>query len=157
MRRRPAVLATLLIGAVFAAGRVAAHGLDVEILPHAPAVVIRASYSGAEAAAYAAVKVFAPGNSRVEFQSGHADAAGRFAFLPDRDGEWRVVVDDELGHRQERRLAIGGKFLETGETLSTGRRPPPFPIWSRAFVGVAVIFGVSGFLYGFRARRRAGD
>lgn len=138
------------------AGSLAAHGLEIEVRRHAPAVILKASYSGAEPVAFAAVKIYAPGAPPVVFQSGNADAAGRFAFVPDREGEWRAVVDDELGHREERRIAVGREFIEAGAVHAAGPAPGGLPLWLRAAVGVAVIFGASGFFYGLKARRRAG-
>ncbi len=156
MRRGPLFAAILLI----AAGPLAAHDLDVEVRLHAPAVVLRAAYSGSAAVAYAAVRVFAPGTATVEFQSGYADAAGRFAFVPDREGDWRAVVDDEMGHRAERRISIGRDFLAgpgaAGRAPSAGPGPDRrgLPQGQGALVGIALIIGLTGFLYGLRSRRR---
>lgn len=148
----------VLLAAALAApaGSLAAHGLEIEVRRHAPAVILKASYSGAEPVAFAAVKIYAPGAPPVVFQSGNADAAGRFAFVPDREGEWRAVVDDELGHREERLIAVGREFIEAGAVHAAGPAPGGLPLWLRAAVGVAVIFGASGFFYGLKARRRAG-
>jgi nickel transport protein len=44
------------------------------------------------------VLVYAPGGGDTEFQNGRTDARGRFAFLPDRPGVWRVKVDAGMGH-----------------------------------------------------------
>lgn len=168
MRRRLLLAVSGSFAAALCAGSLAAHGLDIEVRLHPPAVVLRAIYSGAEAVAYASVKVHAPGAAAAEFQSGHADAAGRFAFVPDREGPWRVVVDDELGHREELRIVIDRSFVEAGARTSGGSaapgaagapemRPSRLPVWLGALVGLALIFGVSGFLYGFKARRPAGS
>lgn len=148
-------LAAVAVAAL--AGSLAAHGLDIEVRRHAPAVILKASYSGAEPVAFAAVKIYAPGAPPVVFQSGNADAAGRFAFVPDREGEWRAVVDDELGHREERRIAIGREFIEAGVVHAGEPARGGLPLGVRAAVGVALIFGASGFFYGLKARRRAGQ
>ncbi len=138
------------------AGSLAAHGLDIEVRRHAPAVVLKASYSGSEPVAFAAVKIYGPGTSPVAYQSGNADASGRFAFVPDREGEWRAVVDDELGHREELRIIIDGKFMEAGVAGAGGSTRARLPLWVRAAVGVALIFGASGFWYGLKSGRRNG-
>lgn len=147
------------IAAVLCAGSLAGHGVDIEVGLHPPAVVLRAAYSGAEALAYASVRIHAPGPATGEFQIGRADAAGRFAFVPDREGPWRVIVDDELGHREERRVEIGPEFFE-GRAPTAGAAGPHrarLPSWLGALAGVALIFGVSGFLYGFKVRRASGS
>jgi nickel transport protein len=167
LTRRLLAVAGLVLAAGFGAAAASGHGLDVEVRLHSPVVVLRAAYSGAEAVAYAAVKIYAPGASTVEFQSGNADASGRFAFVPDHEGEWRAVVDDELGHREERRISIGRDFFATGAGVPgkpaafSGAGGPEslrsrLPLWLRALVGLAFIFGGSGFLYGFKARCRTG-
>jgi len=122
LTRRLLAVAGLVLAAGFGAAAASGHGLDVEVRLHSPAVVLRAAYSGAEAVAYAAVKIYAPGASTVEFQSGNADASGRFAFVPDHEGEWRAVVDDELGHREERLISIGRDFFAAGLVLRGWKR-----------------------------------
>jgi len=100
----------------------------------------------------------------VAFQSGRADAAGRFAFVPDRAGDWHVVVDDELGHRREVVVPIAdselsGRTEVAGDALeAAGEDPPPepraLPVPLAVVVGLSVIFGATGYLYGVTARRR---
>lgn len=162
MKRR-AVLALLIAASAGVwSGRLSAHGLDIGILRRPPAVVLSSAYSGAEPLAYAAVKIYAPGNDGEEFQSGHADAAGRFAFVPDREGQWRAVVDDEMGHRKELTIAVDGAFMKAAKSggpagssgLDHGGAPPS--LWMRAAAGVAVIFGAAGILYGAGVRKSAG-
>jgi nickel transport protein len=139
------------------AGSLAAHGLDIEVRRHAPAIVLKAAYSGSEPVAFAVVKIYAPGTSPVAYQSGNADASGRFAFVPDREGEWRAVVDDELGHREECRISVGLEFIEAGAVDPGEAASASLPLWVRAAVGLALIFGASGILYGLKARRRTGQ
>lgn len=138
------------------AGFLAAHGLEIEVRRHAPAIVLKAAYHAAEPAAFAVVKIYAPGSSPAAYQSGNADASGLFAFIPDREGEWRVVVDDELGHRGERSIPISRDFIEGGAVAPGEADAADLPLWLRAVVGLALIFGASGVLYGFKARRRSG-
>ncbi|HPW16811.1 MAG TPA: hypothetical protein PLP83_00360 [Candidatus Aminicenantes bacterium] len=165
MKRALAVAAALAAVPALCAGRLAGHGLEVQARLHPPAVVLRAVYSGGDTAAFAAVQVLAPGTPPVVYQSGHADASGRFAFVPDREGEWQAIVDDELGHREKCRITVDRAFLEAGPAPSKGRAAgnaasgpaaARLPLWLRAAVGVALILGATGVLYGLRARRRPG-
>ncbi len=139
------------------AASMAAHGLDIEVRRHAPLIVLKAAYSGSEPVAFAAVKIYAPGTSPAAYQSGNADASGRFAFVPDREGEWRAVVDDELGHREERLIPVSREFIEGGFEPPGASAPARLPLWVRAAAGLALIFGASGVLYGIKARRRTGQ
>lgn len=122
----------------------AAHDLQVTWQRSGSAVIVENRYAGTEAAPYAAVEVFSPADAKQEFQNGRTDALGRFSFVPDRDGEWRYVVDDELGHRVEAKIPVGDASFQ-----SSGVRSP----WLTLLAGLAVIAGATGVLYGWKARR----
>jgi nickel transport protein len=123
-----------------------AHDLQVTWQRNGPAVIVENRYAGTEAAAYAAVEIFSPADARQEFQNGRTDAAGRFSFVPDRGGEWRYVVDDEIGHRVEVKIPVGEATF-----ASSGIRSP----WMTLAAGLGVIAGVTGVLYGWKARRES--
>ena len=63
-------------------------------------MVVTAQYDTGEPMSYAKVNISAPG-AKLTFQSGRTDRNGRFCFFPDGPGDWKVVVDDEMGHRLE--------------------------------------------------------
>ena len=123
----------------------AAHDLQVTFQRSGSAVIVENRYAGTEAAAYAAVEVFSPNGATQEFQNGRTDALGRFSFVPDRDGEWRYVVDDEIGHRVEMKIPVGDASFQ-----SSGVRSP----WLTLLAGLGIIVGVTGGLYGWKARRQ---
>ena len=56
-------------------------------------------YSSGDPMAYAKTLVYAPDDGETEYQNGRTDRRGRFAFVPDMPGTWRVVVSDGQGHR----------------------------------------------------------
>lgn len=155
MRNGLSVAAALAVAAGLSVRPLLAHGLDIEVRRHHPAVVLRAAYAGTEPAAYVSVRIFAPEKPDVEYQTGHSDAVGCFAFVPDREGAWRAVFDDELGHRKEIIIPIDRAFLEAGVAPGAGALVSHLPLWQRALAGVMLIFGISGFLYGYKVRRRA--
>jgi len=125
-----------------------AHDLDAVVTLAAPAVIVRAAYGGSEPVQFAKVQVFAPSSATQEFQTGVTDKRGTFSFVPDGPGAWRVVVDDEEGHRREIEVTVPSPFegVATAPTGHTSRV-------ERALLGVALMLGATGFLYGFRARR----
>jgi nickel transport protein len=155
MKNSLPIAAALAVAAGLSVRPLLAHGLDIEVRRHHPAVVLRAAYAGTEPAAYVSVEIFAPEKSDVKYQAGYSDAAGCFAFVPDREGDWRAVFDDELGHREEIIVPIDRAFLEAGVTPGSEAPSSRLPLWQRALAGVMLIFGISGFLYGFKLRRRA--
>jgi nickel transport protein len=124
----------------------AAHDLQVTWQRSGSAVIVENRYAGTEAAAYAAVEVFSPGDAKQEFQNGRTDALGRFSFVPDREGDWKYVVDDEIGHRVETTIPVGDASFRS----SSVRSP-----WLTLLAGLGVIVGVTGVLYGWKARRQS--
>lgn len=138
-----------------------AHGLIVKTDLHPPAVVVSSSYDGGGVPAFAVATVFGPDASESPYQAGRADASGRFAFLPDRAGEWTVLIDDEMGHRRRATIVIDrdfldgkGPFAEKPEISSekpaaaAGLSTP-----AKFLIGLCLIFGLTGFFMGFKARR----
>ncbi len=128
---------------------VIAHDLSIQISLAPPAVVARAVYGAGEPVAFGKVLVYAPGGSETVHQSGNADAQGYFCFRPAGPGDWRITVDDEMGHRQQSVVHIPEPFdgSPAGTSASGGTR------LERTALGLALIIGLSGFWYGFRARR----
>ncbi len=138
-------IALIILAAASASLR--AHELDIAATLSAPAVCLRATYAGADPVPFAAVQVFAPGAA--EFQNGRTDRRGGFSFLPDASGSWRIVIDDEEGHRRETTVHVPESF--TANTHAAA--PPEVPRFWRALTGVSLLIGATGFLYGFKVRR----
>ncbi len=88
------------------------HGIEVEIAWNAPALIGTCVYSGGVPAAGVSVDIFAPDESEETWQSGETDTNGLFAFVPDRAGEWRFVVDDGMGHRKESVFSLPPDFRD---------------------------------------------
>lgn len=126
-----------------------AHDLSFHTELAPPAAIVRALYGGGEPVAFVKVTVFSPSSPAQPHQTGFTDAQGYFAFRPSAPGGWRVEIDDEMGHRVETTVRIPDPF--------TSATPPPAPAgpsrFERALLGIGLITGVSGFLYGLRARR----
>lgn len=135
----------------FLAPALAAHDLDAAITLAAPAVVIRASYGGSEPVVFANVRVFAPDSPAAEFQTAVTDRRGAFSFVPNSGGDWRVIVDDDEGHRRELTISVPWPFESNGAPPS-----PPASRLERALLGISLLIGATGFLYGIKARRNSG-
>ncbi len=126
-----------------------AHDLSIQISLAPPAVVARAVYGAGEPVAFGKVLVYTPGALAKVHQSGNADEQGYFCFRPAGPGVWRIAVDDELGHRQESVVRIPEPFAGSPSPTSAHGASR----LERAALGLALIIGISGFWYGFRARR----
>lgn len=118
-------------------------------------VLFEASYEGEEAASFVAVSVHAPdtGDPNADaYQTGRTDAEGRFVFVPNRAGLWRITVDDEMGHRATQEVQVGdaaAKVPASGEGTPAGRGTA-----DRLIIGLSVLFGVSGLAMAFLRRRK---
>jgi nickel transport protein len=119
-------------------------------------IVIMAQYDSGEAMSYARVSIEAPG-AELPFQSGRTDRNGRFCFFPDASGEWKVAVDDEMGHRLEINVPVDDAMkLETNPVA--GRPTSSLSKYEKALIGIGIIFGVSGFFFwrlGMRHRKKS--
>jgi nickel transport protein len=99
---RPATLLATLFMVAASFGSADAHTVAGRTLD-GKAAITEFRFAGGEPMAYAQVKVFAP-DATEPFQVGHADGAGRFAFVPDRAGEWRVEAREEAENHGARLL-----------------------------------------------------
>ena len=99
------------------------HGLAWQADP-GPATVVLFTYAGGEPMAYASIKVFAPNEAAVEYQNAHTDQTGRFAFVPRAAGQWRIVADDGMGHRQEAVLGVAAPQPAPSETANVTSSAP---------------------------------
>lgn len=129
------------------AGALGAHDVEVAIQPSGETLVLSATYAGTDPVMDATVEVYPPSAAQI-FQSGKTDANGRFAFLPDRPGAWKIVIDDEFGHRVEREAAWTGG----GAGNAPAAHARGLSTWQKMLVGVSLIFGVTGVWAWFRSR-----
>jgi len=125
-----------------------AHELQATATLSPPAVVVRAQYGGSEPVAFVKVSVLAPAGSPAEYQNGLTDRNGQFSFVPDGPGVWRILVDDEEGHRRELTVSVPSPF--EGAAASTAPAPDR---WMRLLTGLSLMVGLTGFLYGWKSRR----
>lgn len=137
-----------------------AHDVTVEITKSYPSVIVRASYFQAEPLSYAEVMIFSPENDVVEYQYGRTDKSGYFAFVPNSKGNWKITVDDEMGHAKEMIVTLSDDYF-TGEdgaaivahTNDRSTVQDLHPLYKIVF-GLALIFGITGIFYGFKAGQR---
>jgi nickel transport protein len=129
-------------------GAAITHELDATVTFAPPAVIVRAAYGGTEPVAFAKVQVYSPSQAAQEYQTGVTDRRGNFSFVPDGPGAWRVVLDDEEGHRKQITVTISDPFQAA---VADAPVSPPSRL-ERTILGLALIFGATGFFYGYKAR-----
>lgn len=113
-----------------------AHGLIIDAELAQPDVVLSTSYGLGLPTADANVRVYSPADSATPSFEGQTDIDGGFRFAPSMEGDWRVIVDDGYGHREQRSIAVA--WAAPVESLSSQPN-----VLSRAGAGLAVIFGIT--------------
>ena len=157
MKRRTSLLITLFV-LVFTTGA-NAHGINTETSFHGNVVVVRSSFSPTQPVIDAFVTIYSPADQEDAWQTGTTDKAGNFSFLPDVEGEWIFVVDDQKGHRKRTAVMVRfGKQAEhehdaeankvVAESSESGLSKT-----HRLIIGLALIFGITGIFYGLKARQ----
>ena len=106
---RKFLLALLLLLTNLLACSANAHGTGYNI-SSLKAIPLEFFYSTGEKMSYREVKVFSPSDSKFAVQTGRTDEFGRFAFIPNISGDWRVIVRDEEGHQCEANISVGEDF-----------------------------------------------
>ena len=105
------------MGLLAAPAPVLAHGTDYRVIAdNDPVVGIAFFYSDKVPMRYAEVLVYSPENDNIEFQNGRTDAEGRFAFFAETPGDWRVEVNDGMGHAVHATVAVTPREVETADS-----------------------------------------
>ena len=101
-------MAAIVLGALLSlvASQAQAHALYAAHTWQGAVALVQFAYAGGEQPTYAKVEVYSPADSKVEFQNGRTDAQGRFAFMPDAPGQWRIIMADNMGHRVEHSVDV---------------------------------------------------
>ena len=101
------------------------------------AVSLEFFYSTGERMSYREAKVYSPNDEKFAAQTGRTDEQGRFAFIPDALGEWRVIVRDEEGHQCTAAINVSETLrAEVNDDYSDD-------LWLRAVLGVSIIFNIA--------------
>ncbi|MDY6844083.1 MAG: hypothetical protein SVW57_08350 [Thermodesulfobacteriota bacterium] len=129
-----------------------AHGVRGKV--DTGGIVVTAQYDTGKAMNYAKVKISVP-NSNLTFQLGRTDRNGRFCFFPDISGDWKVTVDDEMGHHLEVMVPVNEKNKLKTKQSTVGLTEGSFSRCERAFMGISVIFGIFGCLLGWKGYKKA--
>ncbi|MDX1587931.1 MAG: hypothetical protein R3296_03250 [Oleiphilaceae bacterium] len=94
------------------------HGAGFEPVEE-ESVAVRFAYALGEPMTGAEVKVLPPG-SDAPYQVGRADQNGRFAFVPDRPGDWTLMGEDDAGHQVRATVSVSaeGMAVDAPKVLS---------------------------------------
>lgn len=130
----------------FMIGTIWAHGVVYEVKED-KTVMIKVNYDDDEPMGYAEVEIFSPSDGKIEYQNGRTDKNGCFAFLPNEIGEWKIKVNDGMGHGVTAKIKVEeGMHIESVRYSGLAR-------WQKLIMGLSIIFGVTGFVFYFRVRK----
>ncbi|MEW5804377.1 MAG: hypothetical protein AB1847_19960 [bacterium] len=123
------------------------HGIQYTI-DKAETMIVRVEYDDGEPASYSEVKIFSPDDPKVEYQKGRTDKKGQFSFLPDKGGEWKVVITDGMGH------AIAAEVLPDNKagTGLAAVQSSGLTRWQKAAIALSVVWGFIGWAFFLKAR-----
>ncbi len=123
-----------------------AHGVTYNVVRDS-AVIIKLEYDSGAPISYADIKIFSPADDKVEYQNGRTDKNGCFAFVPDREGVWRIKAEDGMGHGIDKEITINkGKTIENLHHDESNRNN---------YIGAfGVIMAVTGLLFYLKSRRK---
>jgi hypothetical protein len=110
--------AALLLGWLALAAlssQAAAHTAGGRIL-NGKAAITEFRFSDGSPMAFADVKVFAPSSTEL-WLAGRADGSGRFAFMPDKAGDWTVEAREAEGHTALLTVTIAAGDLATAALI----------------------------------------
>jgi hypothetical protein len=140
-----------------------AHGLHIDIKIQNPVVIATIGYSETQPLADGVVTIFSPADGVKAYQTGKSDKAGNFVFLPDTGGEWTITVDDQKGHAEKEVITIPAGFFIPGSAMQAAAEQAhvheheheagEMPLTLKIIIGLSLIFGITGFFYGYQARR----
>ena len=105
------------------------------------AIALEFFYSDGEKMSYREARVFSPRDEKFAAQTSRTDEAGRFAFVPDCPGEWRVIVRDEEGHQCTASITVDEEA--SVDTSSQSSIPQGMELALRAILGVSLIFNIA--------------
>ena len=99
---------------------------------------IEATYDDGRPMAFCDVAVFSPTDPANTYQSGETDPRGRFVFVPDTNGLWKLTVDDGMGHVVTAAVPVDATRPEAPAPQRRLSRP------LGSLVGLSIIFGLFG-------------
>ena len=150
MKYRSLIFSFLAMAAMLSPVLLCAHGVTGKT--GTGGIVVSAMYDTGEAMDYAKVTILAP-DANLKFQSGRTDRNGRFCFFPDVSGNWKVVVDDEMGHRLEVTVPVDEAMALQADPENGNVKPGLLTRWEKAVMVVSIIFGISGILFWLKAKK----
>ena len=147
MRTKIFIGLAVLTGLIFLFdGEISAHGTGYKH-SELKAAALEFMYSTGEKMSYCKAEVFSPKDEKFAFQSGRTDEQGRFSFVPDSEGTWKVTVRDEEGHQCTAEINITPEKNVNVNADNQGGLLVGTEILIRSLLGVSIIFNIAMLIY----------
>ncbi len=149
----------IAISLVVSTGSALAHGITTDVSIEGGVVIVGAFYSPAQPVAGASVTIYSPAEPENDWQTGKTDKTGHFAFVPDTEGEWLIVIDDQMGHMKKATIVFTPDLPEESEITEGTVTEPIAPADNglntslRIIIGLSLIIGITGLFYGLKNRQ----
>ena len=130
------------------------HGVIGKIVTQ-EGILVKAEYNDGEPMSYSSTEIF-DSEEKLPFQSGRTDRNGRFLFYPDKAGDWKIIVNDGMGHCLTLKTHIDKSLaLKTINNQQTGKKSN-LSRYEKALMGISVIFGIFGILFWWMGYKKRG-
>lgn len=121
------------------------HGVLGKIIMQ-KGILVKAEYDDGEPMSYSSTEIF-DSKEKLPFQSGRTDRNGRFLFYPDKSGDWKIIVNDGMGHCLTLKTHIDESLaLSTINSQQPGKMSN-LSQYEKGLMGISVIFGIFGILF----------
>jgi nickel transport protein len=153
------VILLISLSIMVSTGTALAHGVTVDISIEGGVVILGASYSPTQPLVDASVFIYSPAEPENEWQTGKTDRTGHFAFIPDAEGEWSVVIDDQKGHMKKTTIVFAPDLPEESEiaeetfTKALDSAGNGLNTSHKIVIGLSLLIGITGLFYGLKVRQ----
>jgi len=121
------------------------HGVDSQLINGGIGLIV--SYDDGTPISYADTKIFSPKGEKIPFQEGVTDKNGRFLFVPDETGIWKISINDGMGHGLIKEIEVKNlNNLKVKNKASLSK-------WYKILIGISIIFGLTGFALFIKANK----
>jgi len=149
---RPSALLSLMILAAFltVTSGVRAHTVNYDVQQRSVAA-IKVFYAAGDPASYAEFEVYAPEGGDLPHQTGRSDRNGFVAFVPDRQGTWKVKVLGESAHGYH---GVTVEVKVDKDLNLESFKKPLVAQYTKFVTGISLIIGLFGIYALIRSRKK---
>jgi len=150
MKTIVSVCLTVLIALASFTSAVQAHTVNYDVQQKSVAAV-KVFYAADDPASYAEFEVYAPNGGDLPHQTGRTDSNGFVAFIPDRQGTWKVKVLGESAHGYH---GVTVEVKVDKDLNLESFKKPLVAQYTKFVTGISLIIGLFGIYALYRSRKK---